>query len=94
MNLEEAIKRISDYIGTTKNSIPDSDIDLSKNDIFIEIEEYKVQLRQLTWQEGLEIDKDAFKQNGNNVFFSSEKEKRLILRKALVSIQVNDQKLD
>lgn len=94
MDLEEAIKRISEYIGSAKNSIMDSDIDISNNDVFINIEEYRVRLRQLSWQEGLEIDKEAFKQNANNIFFSSEKEKRLILKKALLSIRVNDQNLD
>ena len=73
MNLEEAVKRISDYISSAKNTLPVSDIDISKNDIFINVEEYEIRLRQLSWQEGLEIDKEAFKQDGNRTLFSSEK---------------------
>lgn len=94
MNLEEAVKRISDYMSSAKNTLPVSDIDISKNDIFINVEEYEIRLRQLSWQEGLEIDKEAFKQDGNRTFFSSEKEKRLILKKALVSIEVDNEVLD
>ena len=94
MNLEEAVKRISDYICSSKNTFSISEIDISKNDITVNIEEYKIRLRQLTWQEGLEIDKEAFKQNGNSAFFSSEKEKRLILEKALLSIHVGEDLLD
>ena len=95
MDLEEAVKRIAKHIESSKNPIPTQDLDIfNKKFVEIEIEEYKVKLRLLSWTEGLEIDKEAFKNNGNVSYFSSEKEKRLILKKVISEIYVDGLSLD
>ena len=57
-------------------------------------EEYCVHLRELSWKEGLQIDANSFRKNGENIYISSEHEKREIISKALVGITKDNQKVD
>lgn len=95
MDLEEAVKRITNHIESSKAKLSLQDLDIfDKKEIVLNIEEYKVRMKLLSWTEGLEIDKEAFKSNKGTKYFSSEKEKRLILKKSLSSIEIDNQRID
>jgi len=93
MNLEEALEKISNHISRSENSKSNFGIiDLDDKIHEIYLDENICKVRELTWYEGLQIDMHSYKKYNGQLFFSSENEKREILKLALVS--VNDKKVN
>ena len=86
MQIEDALNKILNYI--EKSNQPKLENSLLNFDKLhtININNHKVLCKELTWKEGLEIDSAAFKKQNKNFYFSSEKEKREIVKKSLLKI--------
>ena len=86
MQIEEALKSILNYIEKSNQpKLENSNLNFDKLHTFI-IQNHKILCRELTWKEGLEIDSDALKKHNKNFYFSSEKEKREIIKKSILKI--------
>lgn len=86
MHIEDAVKKIIDYIEKSDQSkLEDKNINFEKVHS-VNIQNHKIVFRELTWKEGLEIDSDSFKKQKKNFYFSSEKEKRDIVKKSILKI--------
>ena len=86
MHIEDALNKIITYIEKSDQSkLVDTELSFQKEHILI-IQNYKIKCKELTWKEGLEIDSDAFKKHNKNFYFSSEKEKREIVKKSILKI--------
>lgn len=94
MNYEEALQKIINHLNSSdqKYSYIEPEI-LSKDFVEIQIDDTKVILRIITWQEALEIDKNSYKQNNGKPYFSSEYEKRAILKIALKRIEQENENI-
>ena len=95
MDKLKALSKILDYLKENK-SFENDDILNNIGKIPTEsIQNHKCYVRELKWQEGLKIDAQSFKTNGKNLYFSSEFEKRQILKLALIKIEdENDNAVD
>jgi hypothetical protein len=85
MQIEEALNKILNYIET--NNQIQKDLSINFNNVHsLEIQKHKIICRELSWKEGLAIDASAFKTQNKNFYFSSEKEKREIVKKTILEI--------
>lgn len=87
MKKNEALNKILDYIKTENPSEINDVFDKLDNTHIEIIRDHKCYLKELTWKEGLKIDAQSFKSNGKNLYFSSENEKRQILKLAIIRIE-------
>jgi tRNA U34 5-methylaminomethyl-2-thiouridine-forming methyltransferase MnmC len=60
----------------------------------LSLDKYKIVLRELTWKEALIFDAMSFRKKTDEVYFSSEHEKKLILNSALVAIYLDDNEIE
>lgn len=87
MDKKTALSKILKYLENEKQ-ISNEDIIDNIGSIHIEeVLDHFCYLRELTWKEGLKIDAKSFKTNGKNLYFSSENEKREIIKLALIKIE-------
>jgi hypothetical protein len=94
MNLNEALEKILNHYNSENNTNNHFEITLD-NIHMLEIDSYKIKVKELTWKEGLHIDSMAIKNNKNDLYFSSEVEKRNIVSKAIIEIyDADNNKLD
>ena len=90
MDKKTALSKILKYIENEKPILNDNIIDNIGKIHIEEILDHICYLRELTWKEGLKIDAQSFKTNGKNLYFSSENEKREIIKLALLKIEDKD----
>lgn len=94
MKLDDALKKLTEYIKTVEYENT-KDINLFDNKTHkIPYEDHFIYLRELNWKEGLQIDANSFRKNGENIYISSESEKREIISKALIKITKNDEDIE
>ena len=95
MQIEDALQKIVSYIEKNNQPITEN-LNVKFQKIHSEtIQKYKIVFRELSWKEGLEIDATSMKQRNKNYYFSSEKEKREIIKKSLLEIyDEQDNKID
>lgn len=95
MQIEDALSKIVSYIEKSKH-IDNNTFDINFNKVHtITIQDHQVVCRELSWKEGLEIDSASFRQNNKNYYFSTENEKRQIVKKSLIKINdSNDNEID
>ena len=95
MTLEEAIEKIHNHLKSSKEDLEIQDFDfLSRLPICVEIDNYKLYLREITWQEALSVDKESYKSSQGKPYFSSEQEKRSIIKLALQKIEYQSEFID
>lgn len=93
MQIENALNKILSYIEkSNQDHLNDLSLNLEKIHT-INIQNHKVVCRELSWKEGLMIDSAAFKKQNKSFYFSSEKEKREIVKKSLLKIYDNQDQL-
>jgi len=94
MHIEDALNKIINYIEKSSQlKLEDAILNFEKVHSVI-IQDHKIIFRELTWKEGLNIDSAAFKKHNKNFYFSSEKEKREIIKKSILKIfDQNDNEL-
>lgn len=96
MTQQQAIDKILSYIEKSEKLNLHNDFN-SNNDKthIIEVENHYVSVRELKWTEVLQIENESLRKNKNNIYLSSEYQKREILKKALLSIlDNNNEKID
>jgi hypothetical protein len=92
MHIKDALNKIITYIEKSdQTKLVESELNFEKTHT-INIQNHKILFRELSWKEGLEIDSAAFKKHNKNFYFSSEKEKREIVRKSIIKIYNIDDK--
>ena len=92
MTKDEAVSKIEDYLKRGLQSEVDSSLDFLDDCLHtVKVEDFRFVLRELTWKEAVIIDAMSFKKKSDELYFSSESEKKLILSNALVSILQKDE---
>jgi hypothetical protein len=92
MTKDEAVSKIEDYLKRGLQSDVDNTLDFLDDSLHtIKIEDFSFILRELTWKEAVIIDAMSFKKKSDELYFSSESEKKLILSNALISVLRNDE---
>jgi hypothetical protein len=95
MTKEEAVSKIEDYLKKSKQSVTGDSLDFLDDLLHtITIENYSFIMRELTWKEAVIYDAMSFKKKSDDLYFSSESEKKLILSNALISVISDDKKKD
>jgi len=95
MTKDHAISKIEDYLKKNKQSGTSDSLDFLDDLLHtITIENYSFIMRELTWKEAVIYDAVSFKKKSDELYFSSESEKKLILSNALISILLDDENKD
>jgi hypothetical protein len=95
MTKDHAISKIEDYLKKNKQSGTSDSLDFLDDLLHtITIENYSFIMRELTWKEAVIYDAISFKKKSDELYFSSESEKKLILSNALISILLDDENKD
>ena len=86
MDKQTAIEKILNYISNNQlRNYSHKTLEFDKIHNLV-IENYNCKVKELSWREALDIDSKSFKMNNNAMYFSSEYEKREIIKLALLSI--------
>jgi len=95
MTKDEAVLKIEDYLKKGQQSEIGDSLDFLDDSLHtITVENYSFIIRELTWKEAVIYDAMSFKKKSDELYFSSESEKKLILSNALISIVFNGEKKD
>ena len=95
MTRDEAISKIEKYVKKSKHTNNEESLDFLNDSLHtIAIDDYSFIFRELTWKEALIFDAVSYRKKSDELYFSSESEKKYILSNALVSILYKNEEID
>lgn len=95
MTKDEAIAKIEEYVKKNKSISFEDTLDFLDDSLHtFALDKYKIVLRELTWKEALIFDAMSFRKKTDELYFSSESEKKLILNSALVAVYLEKKEIE
>lgn len=95
MTKDEAIAKIEEYVKKNKSVTFEDSLDFLDDSLHTFcLDKYKIILRELTWKEALIFDAMSFRKKTDELYFSSESEKKLILSSAVVAVYLEEDELE
>ena len=86
MNKELALEKILNWFESQAVDTTKTEFELKSKYIFTFRNKYQIHLKCISWKDLLNINAKAFSKNTEGAYFNTEKQKRLILSKALEKI--------
>lgn len=86
MEKSEALEKIITWFESQISYTSRNDVDLKSKFVFTYNGIYEIHLKCITWKELLNINAKSFAKNSEGNYFNSEKQKRLIISKAIEKI--------